>query len=206
MSDTRRTAAPDNPASLGGPAPVLERVHRVVALAVEPFELLAEAGGLLLRLAAHGAAIEVLLVTDGVCSSTTVARRFSRLGLREVPRIRLGLSRPVPRGAGNDVLAALSEIVGFDPDPGLAMLAPAPLTVRTERAVLSRAARLAAGIYHTDLIRYLPADAPVRQWAARCPLTAEEARRKRYALGLPAVPADERFFVDHTIPAQRAGS
>ncbi|MHA6796601.1 hypothetical protein ACVGVM_24270 [Pseudonocardia bannensis] len=185
---------------------VLEHVQRVVAVAVEPVELLTEAGGLLRRLALCGTAVEILLATDGTVDGRAVTRMYSRIGLPDTPRHRLGLRRLRPSPAGDDVLAALSEIIGFDPEPGLAILAPAALPGRIDRTMLSRIARLAAEIYRADLVRHLPIDDVARPWTVTCPLTAEEARRKRYALGRPVTADEERFVVERAIPAQRTVS
>jgi hypothetical protein len=66
------------------------------------------------------------------------------------------LDLPAPLGADTepDLVAALSELVGFDPEPGVHCLAPAAAASDAERSVLAGAARRIARIYGLPLRRY----------------------------------------------------
>jgi hypothetical protein len=162
----------------------------VVAVAVDGGELLAEAGGLLQHLVTIDTDLEILLAEDAD------RRIFARCGLRTVPLHRLGLRHPLPDGVDGDLLAALSEIIGFDPGPGLGILAPGELADRPDRTAVGQAAATAAHVYGAEIVRSLPAGGiPYR-------LDRAEAAHKRYALG-PAASPVESFAV--AIPRQRAG-
>ena len=69
---------------------------------------------------------------------------------------RLGLRTPLPTTAEADLVAALSELVGFDPEPGLYLLGPAgePGRAGAERAVVDRAVQRVAQVYGIPLLRY----------------------------------------------------
>ncbi|WP_316688925.1 hypothetical protein [Pseudonocardia sp. H11422] len=109
-----------------------------------------------------------------------------------------------PRRRGSVELPDREVQGGGERDPG--EVAPASPPGRIDRTVLSRTARLAAEIYRADLVRHLPTDGSARPWVTLWPLTGEEARRERYALGLPVMAGAERFVVEPTIPAQRTVS
>ncbi|GAA4560059.1 hypothetical protein GCM10023175_69250 [Pseudonocardia xishanensis] len=166
----------------------------MVAVATDGGELLAEAGGLLQHLASTGTPLDVL-VAEGAN-----ARVFARCGLRTVPVHRLGLRRPLPPGAEGDLLAALSELIGFDPEPGLGILAPAELADRPDRAVVGHVAGMAARVYGAELVHSAP-HAPGTPGYA---LTRGEAARKRYAVGAAAA-ALETVLAELRIPAPRTG-
>jgi hypothetical protein len=70
-------------------------------------------------------------------------------GLR-VHRLDLGL--PLPTGAEDDLVAALSELIGFDPDPDVVCLAPTGNG--GEDSVVSRAAQRVAQVYGLPLLRF----------------------------------------------------
>jgi hypothetical protein len=65
---------------------------------------------------------------------------------------RLDLPVPLPRAAEDDLVAALSELIGFDPEPGVVCLAPQP--VDPHAAVVSRAAQRVAQVYGLPLLRF----------------------------------------------------
>jgi hypothetical protein len=65
---------------------------------------------------------------------------------------RLGLPVPLDPTAAPDLVAALSELVGFDPEPGVYVLAPAPTD--PARSLLNGAARRIAQVYGIPLLRY----------------------------------------------------
>ncbi len=75
-------------------------------------------------------------------------------GLPDLQLHRLGLRGPLGPGHENDLVAALSELVGFDPEPGVYCLAPAPVPADPSRAVIIRAAQRIARVYGIPLLRY----------------------------------------------------
>ncbi|WP_345380983.1 hypothetical protein [Pseudonocardia yuanmonensis] len=174
------------------PETPLERASRVVAVAVDGTELLAEAGGLLQHLVAEGVEVEILVAVDAD------PRSLARCGLRSVPVHRLGLRWPLHGGAEDDLLAALSEVVGFDPGPGLGILAAAELPAgpdgRPDRAAVAHAAEVAAAVYGAEIARSLPR-APAGAPATGYVLAGREAAHKRYAVGPDASPV-ETFLAD----------
>jgi hypothetical protein len=161
------------------PETPLDRASRVVAVAVDGAELLAEAGGLLQHLVAGGAEVEILVAVDAD------TRALARCGLRSVPVHRLGLRRPLPNGAEDDLLAALSEVIGFDPGPGLGILAAAELADRPDRAAVAHAAEVAAAVYGAEIARSLP-EMPTAAPSTGYRLAGPEAAHKRYAVGRAA--------------------
>jgi hypothetical protein len=54
----------------------------------------------------------------------------------------------------DDLVAALSELVGFDPEQGVYCLAPAPSPTDPARTAVDRAARRIALVYGIPLLRY----------------------------------------------------
>ena len=79
---------------------------------------------------------------------------IARLGFSDLRLHRLGLRRPYPATAEDDLVAAMSELVGFDPEPGVYCLAPLPAPNDPGRAVVSRAAQRIAQVYGIPLLRY----------------------------------------------------
>ena len=77
-----------------------------------------------------------------------------RLGLDELHLHRLALRSPLGATAEPDLVAALSELVGFDPEPGVRVLAPAPLAGDPQRSVIDRAVRQIAQVYGLPVQRY----------------------------------------------------
>ncbi|MHA6629623.1 hypothetical protein ACU61A_29650 [Pseudonocardia sichuanensis] len=78
----------------------------------------------------------------------------ARLGLPDLRLHRLGLPDPLPADADEDLVAALSELIGFDPEPGVYCLAPAPDPADPARAAVNRAAERIAQVYGIPLLRY----------------------------------------------------
>jgi hypothetical protein len=76
------------------------------------------------------------------------------LGLDELHLHRLGLRPPLGPAAEADLVAALSELVGFDPEPGVYCLAPLPLPGDPARSVVDRAVRRIAQVYGLPLVHY----------------------------------------------------
>ncbi|MCY7341736.1 MAG: hypothetical protein LH603_07785 [Pseudonocardia sp.] len=80
--------------------------------------------------------------------------RVDELGLSGLAVHRLGLREPLGSPAENDLVAALSELVGFDPEPGVYCLAPAPAPADPARTVIDRAVQRIAQVYGIPLLRY----------------------------------------------------
>jgi len=78
----------------------------------------------------------------------------SGLGLDERHLHRLALRAPLTAAAEPDLVAALSELVGFDPEPGVQVLAPAPMPTDPDRGVIERAVRQIVQVYSLPLERY----------------------------------------------------
>lgn len=76
------------------------------------------------------------------------------LGLGELHVHRLGLRPPLGAAADADLVAALSELVGFDPEPGVQCLAPLPLPTDPARAAIERAVWQIAQVYSLPVQRY----------------------------------------------------
>ena len=76
------------------------------------------------------------------------------LGLDELHLHRLALPSPLAATAEPDLVAALSELVGFDPEPGVRVLAPVALPTDPERSVVDRAVRQIVQVYGLPLQRY----------------------------------------------------
>lgn len=78
----------------------------------------------------------------------------ARLGLSGLQLHRLGLSGPLVPSVEQDLVAALSELVGFDPEPGVYCLAPAPAPGDPARTVINQAVQRIAQVYGLPLLRY----------------------------------------------------
>ncbi|MCW0212813.1 MAG: hypothetical protein OJJ54_05605 [Pseudonocardia sp.] len=165
----------------------LERARRVVVAAVDGRELLAEAGGLLQRLHGRRIPLEIVFAAGG----DLVPWEFARCGLADVPRSRLGLRRSALASCDDIVLAALSEVVGFDPGAGVGLLAPGPLVARADRDAVASAAARAARAYKGDLVCTMPGIPSTGAFRGYL-LTPGESRRKAYALG-PGASSVEMF-------------
>src|SRR3954451_18341804 len=76
------------------------------------------------------------------------------LGLDELHLHRLALPAPLGAAAEPDLVAALSELVGFDPEPGVQVLAPSSLPGDPQRAVVERAVLQIVQVYGLPLQRY----------------------------------------------------
>lgn len=85
---------------------------------------------------------------DEVCDGA------ERLGLPGLRLHRLGLAAPLGPLAEDDLVAALSELVGFDPEPGVYCLGPVVAAADPARAVVDRAAARIAQVYGIPLLRY----------------------------------------------------
>jgi len=153
--------------------------RRVVAIAVTVMELL-RPGSDLVRLMAGASRVDLLLACedapivdpspvgvlgggalpdDAVADDDTddddaddgVQAALALPGLDEVQVHRLALRPPLGSADEADLVAALSELVGFDPEPGVHCLAPAG---GPERPAVDRAVRQIVQVYGLSLQRY----------------------------------------------------
>ena len=76
------------------------------------------------------------------------------LGLPDLYVHRLGLAAPLSPQSEDDLVAALSELVGFDPEPGVYLLAPALASADQGRLVVDRAVQRIARVYGIPLVRF----------------------------------------------------
>ncbi|MFC4946079.1 hypothetical protein [Pseudonocardia sp. GCM10023141] len=91
---------------------------------------------------------------DAIDDIDEVADGVARLGLPQLHLHRLGLPAPLDPAAGSDLVAAMSELVGFDPEPGVYCLAPAAFPPDPAREVVIAAAQRIARVYGVPLLRY----------------------------------------------------
>ncbi len=83
-----------------------------------------------------------------------VQSRAAALELTDLQVHRLGLRHPLGPAAEDDMVAALSELVGFDPEPGVYCLAPTESPADGDRTAACRAAQRIAQVYGIPLLRY----------------------------------------------------
>ena len=86
--------------------------------------------------------------TDGTAAA------IAALGLDDLRVHRLGLPGRVGGAAEDDLVAALSELVGFDPEPGVYCVAPLPSPADPERAAVVAAVRRVVQVYGLPMLRY----------------------------------------------------
>jgi hypothetical protein len=148
-------------------APVHDADRRVVAIAIDAVELL-RPGSDLARLLESFGRVDVLLAVedlplkaddpeddpeDGIHQREVVDEvqaGIAALGHPDLAVHRLALRSPLGPTVEDDLVAALSELVGFDPEPGVYCLAPAT----PADGVLARAARRIARVCGLPLLRY----------------------------------------------------
>jgi hypothetical protein len=141
--------------------------RRAVAVVADAMELLRPQSDLVTMLAGFDA-VDVLVAAE--CPSQVLddddlddddldddapdelAVRLAELDLPRMRTSRLGLRTPFVPTAEDDLVAAMSELVGFDPEPGVYCLAPADGD--PSRAVVSRAAQRIAQVYGLPMMRY----------------------------------------------------
>jgi len=180
------------------------------------------AGGLVSHLAAQGADVEVLAVTDGAGAASGAidgvplrdrSRRrghilaaYRRLGVPEVRRHRLQLEPGKVSDAQPDLVAALSELVGHDCYPGLWCLAPWRRDGHPDHDAVGLVAEAVCRTYDLRLVRYLcaawewlrPEDLPwhrVRQFT----LSDDVRARKDAAVALPPGAPDREWVADREL-------
>ncbi|MGI5128511.1 hypothetical protein ACQEVB_16995 [Pseudonocardia sp. CA-107938] len=91
---------------------------------------------------------------DDVDPGEELDRAVAALGLPDVRAHRLGLPPTFGGEAEPDIVAALSELVGFDPEPGVYCLAPATVGGDSAGSTVTRAARRIAQVYGLPLLSY----------------------------------------------------
>ena len=148
--------------------PVRAADRRVVAIAIDAVELLRPGSDLARLLDSFGRADVLLAAEDlpvsppddpdddpddwvrdsGVVDDVRVGT--AALGHPDLVVHRLALSPPLDAAVEDDLVAALSELVGFDPGSGVYCLAPAT----PADGVLDQAARRIARVYGLPLLRY----------------------------------------------------
>jgi hypothetical protein len=162
---------------LAGLSAVPARHRRAIAVATDAMELLRPESDLarLLETFEHA---DVLLAAEqvpmedgdeddeaegawpGVGGTDEVRSRAADLDHPDLVVHRLGLRAPVAAAAEADVVAGLSELVGFDPEAGVYCLAPAaPLPGASSpddpgRRTVAAAARRIARVYGLPLLSY----------------------------------------------------
>jgi len=158
-------------AMIGRPVPDADR--RVVAVASNAVELLRPESDLARLLESFGRADVLLAAEDidewddgdeddgdpdgwtsdgegGDESGNDVRAAAAALGHPDLVVHRLGLRMPLAADDEGELVAALSELVGFDPEDGVYCLAPAD----PAGDVVSRAAQRIAQVYGLPLLRY----------------------------------------------------
>jgi len=148
--------------------PVRDADRRVVAIAIDAVELLRPGSDLARLLDSFGRADVLLAAEDLPVSPLEGADddpddwvrdigvadevRAGTAALRHPDLVvhRLALRPPLDVDVEDDLVAALSELVGFDPGPAVYCLAPAA----PADGVLAQAARRIARVYGLPLLRY----------------------------------------------------
>jgi LmbE family N-acetylglucosaminyl deacetylase len=135
-----------------GPRLRMPSCRRLVVVVAHPHEELCAAGGLIRELVNRGVPVSVLAATD--TGAEYLAAAYRALGLTGVRRYRLGLPGGCVEAAEHDVLAAVSELVGFADPEGLWCLAPWELDGHPDHDAVGRAAATACSAYQLPLLRY----------------------------------------------------
>lgn len=185
------------------PPLVTTRCSRLVVVNTHLDEDVCAAGGLIARIAERGVPIHVLAVTNSDGASAThrrattpggVVRRlanqrlaYERLGARHARHDTLALHGGRVRDHQSDVLAALSEIIGFAPKAnGLWVLAPRREDTHPDHAAAGAAAAQACRAYRVRLLEYLPTGwpdgTPVPESARSLVMSPVLNIRKRHAI------------------------
>jgi hypothetical protein len=170
-----------------GPLPVARRgrlpielrgCRRAVVVTVVLPEVLLAAAGTLQRLDAVGVPIDLLelaWVDQGADRAAEAA--LQRLGLTGLSRHRLALPAPFGPDRTDDVIAATSELIGFDPEPGLVCLVPGPGDEGgPSHSTVAAAVDRLRGAYRMGLLSFAPVpgapftevELDVEEWRAKC--------------------------------------
>jgi hypothetical protein len=83
-----------------------------------------------------------------------VAAAVAALDLPDLHVHRLGLPGRIGTDAADVLVAALSELVGFDPEPGVYCVSPAPAPSDPERSAVVAAAQRIGRAYGLPMLRY----------------------------------------------------
>ncbi|MCW0213143.1 MAG: hypothetical protein OJJ54_07275 [Pseudonocardia sp.] len=83
-----------------------------------------------------------------------VLAAVAELGLPDLHLHRLGLSGRVSAAVEADLTAALSELVGFDPEPGVYLVAPTSSPSDPERTTIVEIVNRLARVYGIPMLRY----------------------------------------------------
>ncbi|PZS33656.1 MAG: hypothetical protein DLM61_04830 [Pseudonocardiales bacterium] len=155
----------------------LSRCQRVVALTVRLPEFLLAAAGTAQRLDAAGVSVDLLeLAWLSSTAERAAVAALDRLELRALSRHRLAMLAPFGVERTGDVVAAMSELIGFDPEPGVLCLVPGPGDGhRAAYQAVDATAALIADAYRMRILRYAPA---VGARTAEVELEPDEWRRK----------------------------
>jgi LmbE family N-acetylglucosaminyl deacetylase len=138
---------------------------------------------------------------------------YASLGLTDVHRHRLGLPDGGVRDREADVVAAISEIVGFADDPaGLCVLAPWSGDGDDDHEAAGRAAEVVTAAYRVRLVRWLDqawrwagpdsAEVPWRR-ARQVALSETVLARKLEAVGMPDGAAHDPALPQGSAPGPR---
>ena len=140
-------------------------------------EFLLAAAGSLQRLDAAGVPIDLLeLAWIDAAAERATSAALDCLELGTLTRHRLAL--PVPFGVERtgDVVAAMSELIGFDPEPGVFCLVPGNAEgARAAYQAVEAAATLVGDAYRIRIMSYAPT---LGSRSAELDLDADEWRRK----------------------------
>ncbi|MEU7811143.1 PIG-L family deacetylase [Pseudonocardia sp. NPDC049154] len=135
-----------------GPPLRMPSCRRLVVVVAHPHEELCAAGGLMRDLVNRGLPVSVLVVTD--TGAEYLGTAYRTLGLTGVRRYRLGLPGGCVEAAEHDVMAAVSELVGFADPEGLWCLTPWERDGHPDHDAVGRAAATACSAYRLPLLRY----------------------------------------------------
>lgn len=150
---------------------------RVVAVTVHLPEFLLAAAGLVQRFGDAGIPVDVLVAAASDPEvDDAAAVGLTQLQVADLARHRLALPAPFGGDREDDLVAALSELVGFDPEPGVVCLAPDADCSDPSRTTVREAARRIAGVYRLPLLRFAatPDEASAQleldqdEWARKC--------------------------------------
>lgn len=156
---------------------LLRRCRRVVAVTVQLPEFLLGAAGLIQRLGESGMQIDVLVAGESDEAAEDAAGvGLDALGVPGLSRHRLSLPAGFDADRADDLLAAMSELVGFDPEPGLYCLAPDADGSDPSRAAVRAVAERVAEVYRLRLVRFAATpdnadaelDLDAEEWSRKC--------------------------------------
>lgn len=170
------------------PVPPLafSRCTRVVAVAVQFPEFVLAAAGIVQRLGSAGIPIDLLELSwrPSAAERAQVAA-LSKLqpggpGVAAIKRHRLALPTPFGVERTPDVLAAMCELIGFDPEPGVICLVPGSgESGRSAFQAVEAATEAVVDAYRLRVVRYSP-EAEAR--TVEIDLDDDEWQRKRAVL------------------------